>query len=73
MHMRETRIEKEVDICVTNLANKTKCMSTNAEKWENNFWKHVISTTSAICGVKPEHSRLNSNGICHIIQIFTVR
>jgi hypothetical protein len=30
MHMRETRIEKEVEIYATNLANKTKCMSTNA-------------------------------------------
>jgi hypothetical protein len=30
MHMRETRIEKEVEICATNLANETKCMSTNA-------------------------------------------
>jgi hypothetical protein len=27
--MRETRIEKEVEICATNLANKTKCTSTN--------------------------------------------
>jgi hypothetical protein len=28
--MRGTRIEKEVEIYATNLANKTKCMSTNA-------------------------------------------
>jgi hypothetical protein len=28
--VRGTRIENEVEICATNLANKTKCMSTNA-------------------------------------------
>jgi hypothetical protein len=33
MHMRGTRIEMEVEICATNLANKTKCMSTNVKKW----------------------------------------
>jgi hypothetical protein len=32
--MRGTRIEKEVEICFTNLANKTKCMSTNTKKWK---------------------------------------
>jgi hypothetical protein len=31
--MRGTRIEKEIEICATNLANKTKCSSTNAKKW----------------------------------------
>jgi hypothetical protein len=30
--MRETRIEKEVENYATNLANKTKCMSTNAKR-----------------------------------------
>jgi hypothetical protein len=30
--MRRTRMEKEVEICATNLANKTKCMSTNTNK-----------------------------------------
>jgi hypothetical protein len=30
MHMRRTRIKKEVEIYATNLANKTKCLSTNA-------------------------------------------
>jgi hypothetical protein len=29
--MRGTRIENEVEICATNLANKTKCMYTNAK------------------------------------------
>jgi hypothetical protein len=32
MHMHGTRIENEVEICATNLANKTKCMSTNEKK-----------------------------------------
>jgi hypothetical protein len=32
MHMRGTRLEKEVAIYATNLANNTKCMSTNAQK-----------------------------------------
>jgi hypothetical protein len=30
--MSGNRIEKEVEICATNLAYKTKCMSTNAKK-----------------------------------------
>jgi hypothetical protein len=32
--MHRSRIEKEVEFCATNLANKTECMSTNAKKWE---------------------------------------
>jgi hypothetical protein len=36
MHRLGTRIEKEVEICATNLANKTKCRSTNAKKWKKN-------------------------------------
>jgi hypothetical protein len=31
--MRATGMEKEVEICDTNITNKTKCMSTNAKKW----------------------------------------
>jgi hypothetical protein len=30
--MRGTVIEKEVEICATNITNKTKCMSTNVMK-----------------------------------------
>jgi hypothetical protein len=30
--MRGTGTEKEAEICATNLANKTKCMSTNSKK-----------------------------------------
>jgi hypothetical protein len=33
--MRGTRIEKEVEIYAANLANKTKCMSTNSKKWKD--------------------------------------
>jgi hypothetical protein len=32
--MRGTRIEKEEDICDTNLTNKTEKMSNNAMKWK---------------------------------------
>jgi hypothetical protein len=31
MHRRETRLEKEVEVCATNLAIKTKCMSINVK------------------------------------------
>jgi hypothetical protein len=55
--MRGGRIEKEVEICATNLANKTKCMNTNAKKWKY-LRRHVVPAASAICGVKPEHSRI---------------
>jgi hypothetical protein len=34
--MRGTRIEKELKIYATNLANKTECMSTNIKKWGEN-------------------------------------
>jgi hypothetical protein len=30
--MRGTGIKKEVEICATNITNKTKCLSTNAMK-----------------------------------------
>jgi hypothetical protein len=36
---RGTRIEKEVEIYATNLANRTKCMSTNAKKLKTKFVK----------------------------------
>jgi hypothetical protein len=35
MHICGTRIEREVESYATNVANKTKCMSTNAKKWKN--------------------------------------
>jgi hypothetical protein len=35
--MCATRIEKEVETCATNLANKTKCMSISAKKWGKNL------------------------------------
>jgi hypothetical protein len=34
--MRGTGIEKEVDICATNITNKTECMSTHAKEWKRN-------------------------------------
>jgi hypothetical protein len=33
--MRGAGIEKEIEICATNITNKTKCMSTNKKKWKN--------------------------------------
>jgi hypothetical protein len=59
--MRGTRIEKEIEICATNLAKKTKCMSTSAKKWRH-FCEDVVSIASTICGVKPEHWRLKPSG-----------
>jgi hypothetical protein len=32
--MRGTGIEKEVEICATNITNKTKCKSIIAKKWK---------------------------------------
>jgi hypothetical protein len=41
-----------------------------------NLWRYVALTTSAICGVKPERSRLKRYGnpwrTCHVIQSFSV-
>jgi hypothetical protein len=61
MHMRGIRIEMEVEICATDLANKTQCTSTNAKNWKH-FCEDVVSTASTICGVKPEHLRLKPYG-----------
>jgi hypothetical protein len=41
--MRGTRTENEVEICATNLANKTKCMSTSTVEW-----KKKKSTTACL-------------------------
>jgi hypothetical protein len=46
MHMRGTGIEKEVEICATNITNKTKCMSTNAKRWN-----------SAVCQRRAGHNK----------------
>jgi hypothetical protein len=74
--MRGTGMEKEVKICATNITNKTKCKSIIAKKWKKELCRHVVSTTSAICGVNPEYSRLKIYGqmwrICHVIQVFSV-
>jgi hypothetical protein len=44
--MRGTRIEKEVEICATNLANKTKCMSKNTKKWDDG---KVQKPSNSVC------------------------
>jgi hypothetical protein len=59
--MRGTGIEKEVEICATNLTNKTNCTNTHVKKWKH-FVKTCSNTTSAIFEVKPEHSRLKLYG-----------
>jgi hypothetical protein len=67
---------KEVEICATNITNKTKCMSIHAKKWKKKIVKTCSNTTRAICGVKYEPSRLklyvNQCRICHVIQSFSV-
>jgi hypothetical protein len=35
--MSGTGIEREAEICATNITNKTKCMSTNAVKRGKNY------------------------------------
>jgi hypothetical protein len=42
MHMRGNRIEKQVEICATNLANKSNCMSNNAKKWEKSVKTYIV-------------------------------
>jgi hypothetical protein len=54
MYMHGTIIEKEAEICATNLANKKKCMSTNAKKWKK-FLKIADSNT------KKKNTMLNIN------------
>jgi hypothetical protein len=69
--MRGTGIEKAVEICATNITNKTECTSTHAKKWET-FLKTCSNTTSDICGVKPEHLRLKGpNWVGVFSPIFT--
>jgi hypothetical protein len=46
--MRGTRIEKEVEMCSTNLANKTKCMNTNAKKWGEKKISKEVSNSQRI-------------------------
>jgi hypothetical protein len=41
--MRGTGIEKEAEICATNITNKTKCMSTHAkEMGGRKMRRHVV-------------------------------
>jgi hypothetical protein len=61
MHMRGTRKEKRRWIFVLQTSNKTEFMCPNVMKYEKEkrifMWRHVVTTTSAICGVHPEYSR----------------
>jgi hypothetical protein len=59
--MRGTRTEKEVEICAKNLANKTKARALMQRNGEQ-ICKDILSAASALCGVKPEHSRLKPYG-----------
>jgi hypothetical protein len=51
--MCRTGIEKEVEICATNLTNKTKCMSTNFEV--------EIPSVIRISGKNKSHNFLSYN------------
>jgi hypothetical protein len=51
---------------VLQTSNKAECMCTNAMKSEKEkiifMWRHVVTISSAICGVHPEHSILKPVG-----------
>jgi hypothetical protein len=60
--MRGTGLEKEVEICATNITNKTKCMSTHAKKSKPSkkrstkkageayhVWKHITHNLQSVC------------------------
>jgi hypothetical protein len=54
--MHGTRIEKEVEICATNLANRSKCVSTNAKKWKKKiFYMEVFDAVKQKAGSKVPH------------------
>ena len=46
--MQGTRIEKEADIYATNLANRTKCISSNAQKNGKEKEKYVCDPPGEI-------------------------
>jgi hypothetical protein len=56
--MRGTGIEKEVEIFCYEHNQQNQVYEHQCKEMEKKLWRHVVSTTSAICGVKPEHSRL---------------
>jgi hypothetical protein len=64
--MRGTGTEKEVEICATNITNKTTCMSTNA-KTETD----PVSETSCVIFYrlpydgKSKKTKQNSNSVCY--------
>jgi hypothetical protein len=53
--------KKKVDICATNIQQDWVHVHQCNEMWKGKkiifMWRHVVITTSAICGVHPQHSR----------------
>jgi hypothetical protein len=50
--MRGTGIEKDEEICATNITNKTKCMSRHANKWEKKnlcMGAHALGFVANVC------------------------
>jgi hypothetical protein len=64
MHRPGTMIEKKVNIYTANLANK----SSPQKPVHSNEWRisetSLVPTVSAICGIKPKHSRLKPIKAC---------
>jgi hypothetical protein len=56
--MRGNRIENEVEICATNLASKTKCMSTNAKKYRT--MGKVQKSSNSVCVIHRRQNPLES-------------
>jgi hypothetical protein len=53
--MRGTEIEKEVEIYATNIANQTKCVSTNAYKNGKMFVKAYSALLNRVGVASPPH------------------
>jgi hypothetical protein len=67
--MRRTTIETEVQICATNLANKTKWMSTTPKKWKTIYgdWtmEKVQKPSNSECDTpSSEPFRIYKNTMC---------
>jgi hypothetical protein len=80
MRMRGTRLEKEVEICATNLASKTKWMSTDAKKRKtlcedvkkSMFWVGFEPTVPAFETARPPlHSLFHKNCVPKGIPVST--
>jgi hypothetical protein len=64
-------MEKEVEMFCCKRNQQNQVQDHHCKDMENFLRRHIVSTASAICGVKPEHSRQMLR-ICHVIQIFSV-